>query len=100
MYTFILGLHCTISCLSQSPFSSSSNHKAIAQLRQLLNGDHSSSDGPQVQSDSSDDDAGDWVGLLNEVDEAEDDDDGDYVPDARDEEEAARTISELTPLEM
>ena len=100
MYTFILGLHCTIPFLSQAPFSSSSNHKAIAQLRQLWNGDRSSTiDGSQVLSNSSDG-AGDWVGLLNEVDELEDDDDGDYVPDARDDKEAARTISELTPLEM
>ena len=102
--TFILDLHCIAQftvlnspCLSQSPFSSSSNHKAIAQLRQLWNGDHSTSDVPQFRSDSFDG-AGDWVGFLNQVDEVEDDD-GDYVPDTRDDEEASRAIGELTPLE-
>ena len=69
-------------------------------MRQLWNGDRSSTiDASQVLSNSSDG-PGDWVGLLNELDELEDDDDGDYVPDARDDKEAAGTISELTPLEM
>ena len=91
-----LRLHCTIPLLPQAPFSSSSNHKSVVQLRQLWNGGHTSNDGLQDHSDSSNI-CGDWTGLLNEF---EDDDDEDYVPDARDDKEAARTMSELTPLEM
>ena len=91
-----LRLHYTIPLLAQAPFSSSSNHNSVVQLRQLWNGGHTSNDGLQDHSDSSNI-CGDWAGLL---DEFEDDDDEDYVPDARDDKEAARTMSELTPLEM
>ena len=70
-------------------FSPPSNHKAIAQLRQLWNGD-ARSDGPPVR--PGDDDY--WAGILEE------EDDDDYVPDARDDDSTARTISGLTPLEM
>ena len=73
----------------------SPNHKAIAQLRQLWNGDHRSGVGPPVRPEG--DDAY-WAvggGLLSG-----EEDDGDYVPDARDDESTARTISGLTPLEM